>query len=119
VLGGASVGAPSPPAAALVYDLIVNDSLTLLTPSNLSVRACRENKVDPDLPLCTTFGGDAFAADPALDLRDEGDLYAMAWVDVRYDFEPYIPLFTLPVLGIPLTTPPATLNSQSVMRMLQ
>ncbi len=119
VLAGASIGAPSAPPASLVYDLVTDDSLTLLNPANLSVRACRENKVDPTNHLCTTFGGYIFTTNPPLDLRDEGDLYALGWVDVRYTFEPYIPLFTLPVLGIPLTTPPTTVSSRSVMRMLQ
>lgn len=119
VLAGASVGGPSPPDASLVYDLIGDDSLTLLNPSNLSVRVCRENKVDPTSHLCTTYGGYTFTTNPPLDLRDEGDLYALGWVDVRYNFEPYIPLFTLPVLGLPLTTPSTVVASRSVMRMLQ
>jgi hypothetical protein len=69
--------------------------------------------------LCETFGSAVFLANPALDSRTEATFYAMAWVDVQYSYEPYIPLFTVPVLGVPLTTPPTTLRSRSVMRMLQ
>jgi hypothetical protein len=118
-LGGATIGAPGHTSASLIHDLIVADSVTLLNPANVSVRACKENKVTPSASLCTTFGGAAFTTNPTLDARSEAVFFAMAWVDVQYDYEPYIPLFTVPVLGVPLTTPPTTLRSQSVMRMLQ
>ncbi len=120
VLAGASVGMPAPPAASLVHDVIVKDTGALLNPASLVVRACREDKANPLTPKCTTFPttGGSFP-NPPLDTRLEGPLYVLGWVDVQYTYQPYIPIFTIPVLGIPLTTPPATLRSRSIMRMLQ
>jgi hypothetical protein len=119
VLGGATIGAPGHANASLIHDLVVADSATLLNPANVSVRACKENKVNPSASLCSTFGSAVFTTNPTLDSRGEANFYTMAWVDVQYDYEPYISLFTVPVLGVPLTTPPTTLRSRSVMRMLQ
>ena len=119
VLGGATIGAPGHANASLIHDLIVADSVTLLNPANVSVRACKENKVNPSASICSTFGSAVFAGNPTLDSRTEANFYTMAWVDVEYTYEPYVPLFTMPVLGVPLTTPPTTLRSRSVMRMLQ
>ena len=115
-LAGASVGAPSPPSAAAIHALMVQDTIPLLNPSSLAVRACVENKLNPSTPACTTFGSGTFTQ-PAADSRSEGSLYLMSWVDVQYSYQPYIPLFE--IAGIPLTTPPQVLRRQSVMRRLQ
>jgi hypothetical protein len=115
-LGGASVGAPSPPSATLIHSLLTQDTLPLLNPSSLAVRSCVENKANPSTPSCTTIGSGTFT-NPAVDSRSEAGLYVMAWVDVQYSYQPYIPLFR--IAGIPLTTPPQVLRRQSVMRRLQ
>ncbi len=117
VLAGASVGGPAPPSAALIHDLITKDTLPLLNKSSLAVRACREDKAT-GTPVCNTFGTGTYT-NPPLDARTESPLYVMAWVDIAYDYEPYIALFTVPVLGIPLSPPPQLIQRQSVMRMLQ
>lgn len=114
-LAGAYVGAPSPPPASAIHALLVQDTLPLLNPSSLAVRSCVENKAT-GVPSCTTFGSGTFA-DPPLDSRSEASRYVMAWVDVQYSYQPYIPLFR--IAGIPLTTPNQILRRQSVMRRLQ
>ncbi len=116
VLAGASVGAPAPPAPALIVALLQRDTTPLLNPSSLSIRACREDPADPSSPICSTSGSGTFT-NPVLDARAESNLYVMAWVDVEYEYQPYIPMFTL--LGVPLSPPQQTLRRQSVMRMLQ
>jgi len=116
VIGGATIGAPGHAEPGTINALITQDIAPLPNSSSLALRVCQEDKAAPGTPACTTFGSGSFS-NPALDSRAEAGLFAMAWVDVQYTYQPYIPLFS--IAGIPLTTTPQTINRQSVMRMLQ
>jgi hypothetical protein len=116
VMAGASVGAADEASAAQVYDLVTADMTTLLNRDSLVMRLCREK----DDPPCSTYpGGSGSFSDPPADTRPEANLYVRGWVDVQYNYEPFIPLYQFPGLGIYLTLPPATLHRQAVMRMIQ
>lgn len=120
VLSGASIGAPGSPAPAIIFDLLAADTITLANPASLKLRVCREDKADWSAPLCTSSpAGFSPAQPPEETERAETFLYAQGWVDVEYEYLPLIPLFTVPVLGIPLSPPPQIIHRQSVMRMLQ
>ena len=115
-LGGASVGSPRAATSTQVYNLVSADISSLKNRSSLAVRVC--TKKSGVSALCTTTGSGTFA-DPAADTRIEAPLFVMGWVDVKYTYSPFIPLFSFPNLGIYATLPPLTIHRQSVMRMIQ
>lgn len=120
VLGGASIGAPAPPSAAQIFNLVTTDMSPLLNAASLAVRVCTQTMDASNNPTttCDSSGTGTFA-DPPSDTRSEGHLYALAWVDVQYTYQPYIGALNFPALGIYTTLPPSTIRRQSVMRMLQ
>ena len=115
VMAGATVQSPKPPSPSQVYNVVSADISSLLNRSSLAVRTCTNNNGAIN---CATAGSGSFA-DPPADGRAEASLYVMAWVDVRYTYQPFIPLFKFPGLGINATLPPLTIHRQAVMRMLQ
>jgi Flp pilus assembly protein TadG len=115
VMAGATVGAPEPADAAQIYSVIQADVSSLLNRSSLAVRSCTNNNGTVE---CTSTGGGTFT-DPPADARPEAPLYVLRWVDVRYNYQPLLPLVNFPGLGLYLTLPPLTLHRQAVMRMLQ
>ncbi len=115
IMGGASVGAPDPPTAAQVYAVVQNDISSLLNRASLAVRSCTNNN---GTIACTSAGGGSFANPPA-DARPESNLYVLGWVDVAYQYKPFIPLYSFPGLGVYMTLPPTSLHRQAVMRMIQ
>ena len=120
VLGGASIGAPAPPSAAQIFNIVTTDMSALLNSASLAVRVCTQTLDASNNPTttCDSVGTGSFT-DPPSDTRPEGHLYALAWVDVQYTYQPYIGALNFPALGIYTTLPPSTIRRQSVMRMLQ
>ena len=115
VMAGATVQSPKPPTAAQVYNLIQADVSALPGAGSLVVRSCTNNDGTIN---CTTTGSGSFP-DPPADARPEASLYVMSWTDVRYTYQPFIPLFSFPGLGLYATLPPTTIHRQAVMRMIQ
>jgi len=116
VLAGASVGAPVPPDVSQIASLITQDVSSLPRRDTLEVKVCTNFAAeDEDSPIvCYGSGGPAAVpADP------EPDYYVLATVDVVYNYQPLIPLWEFPGLGIHLTLPPASIHRRTVMRMLQ
>jgi hypothetical protein len=62
---------------------------------------------------CAGPGTSVPPADP------EPTTYVLATVDVTYTYQPPVPLWSFPNLGIRATLPPATLHRRGVMRMIQ
>lgn len=118
VTGGATVGGPHSPCASAVYSVVQADVSSLPNRSSVVVRTCSFNNCCTTPPCCTTTptGGASFSDPPA---DPEAPLYTGAWVDVRYTYQPFIPLWSFPGLGVYLTLPPATIHRQAVMRMIQ
>ncbi len=121
VMGDKSVGAPTPPSAAQVRNLVVEELATLPKPNTVVVRICSRTPSNNATIGCTMGAPGDFPNPPAEDTgtRPEASLYVTAWVDVRYVYAPFIPLFNFPGMGIYGTLPPTNIHRQVVMRMLQ
>jgi Flp pilus assembly protein TadG len=107
-LGGATVGAPTPPTAAQVKTLVTNDIFSLRNKGSLVVSVCTN---DNGATACS-MGSATPLADP------EPASYVLGSVDVTYTYQPFIPLWNFP-LGIHATLPATTIHRQMSMRMLQ
>jgi hypothetical protein len=122
VMSDKSVGAPRPPDPSQVRNLVVEELATLPKPNTVVVRICSRVWNGSGFTLSCSMGapGD-FPNPPPEDVavRPEASLYVMSWVDVRYVYAPFIPLFNFPGMGIYGTLPPTNIHRQVVMRMLQ
>ena len=110
VLGRAAVGTPTPATAAQITSLIAGDGWSLLNRASLTVRVCKNNN---GTLTCSGPGSYLPPADP------EPTKYVLASVDVTYIYNPFLPLWDFPGLGIHATLPPTTIHRQACMRMLQ
>lgn len=115
--GGVSIGGIEPPTAAAVQALIVEDLKSLPNPGSIQVCVSRSDKVGA---ICNA-GAAPPGAPPAAD-TPEGNppvTFIVAAVDVSYTYQPIIPTWSFPGLGIYSTLPPTTLHRQARMRLLQ
>jgi Flp pilus assembly protein TadG len=115
-LAGASVTAPSPATSSQIYAIVTQDISALLNRGSLAVRVCTQNFGVS--PVCEQTGSGSFT-NPAADTRTEASFYVTTWVDVKYTYLPFIPLFDFPHLGIHATLPPTAIHRQTVMRRIQ
>ena len=111
MLGGISVGGPSPPTAAQVTTLVTNDVVALPNKASLEVRVCTNNNG-------TTSCSGPGTYTPPFDPEDKTK-YVLASVRVTYTYQPLIPLWEFPFLGIHATLPPTTIHRDAQVRMLQ
>ena len=113
ITSGASVGAPATPAGAAVRTLVLDDIHPL--PNSANAQVCVSTSTSA--AVCNTGSGTQPAADsgegtPAI-------TYPVAAVDVTYTYQPFIPLWSFPALGIRATLPPTAIHRQATMRILQ
>ena len=119
IYGSATVKNGATPDADAVWTLVEVDTMALPNLASRVIRVCLENRNDVNAPACDVRGtGTATFSNPPLDTRPEANAYLNGWVDVGYTYTPYIPLFTIPVMGIPLSPPPQQMVRQSIMRVL-
>jgi Flp pilus assembly protein TadG len=116
VLGGASVGYPRNAAASQITTLVQND-LGAVIGGSTTVRECTNNNgtyhpVSAGTGSCAAGNTDGFS-DP------EPTRYVLATVDATYTWQPPIPLWEFPGLGIHATLPAQTIHRTAVMRMIQ
>lgn len=104
-MSSASPGAPTRATLAQITTLVTNDLTSLMNRSSLVVATCTNNTTAAN--SCTTL------VDP------EAPTYTLATVDVTYTYNPYIPLFSFPKLGISATLPSTTIHRKAVVRLLQ
>jgi Flp pilus assembly protein TadG len=104
-LSSASPGTPTAATLAQITALVGNDVTSLKNRSSATVAICTNSTAGAN--GCTTL------SDP------EAPAYTLATVDVTYTYNPYIPLFSFPKLGIGATLPSGTVHRKAVMRMLQ
>jgi Flp pilus assembly protein TadG len=109
-LGSAGVGTPASPTAAQVTSLVTTDISSLLNRASLVVRVCTNNN---GTVACSGSGAYTPPADP------EASNYILASVDVTYTYQPPIPLFSFPSVGVYATLPPTTVHRRAMMRRLQ
>lgn len=121
IYGSATIRNSTIPTATEIWTLAEQDTYTLHNRNTVAIRVCFENRSDPSNPACTQQGPAAgtFAfANPPIDPRAEGATFLNGWVDVGYTYTPFIPLFEVPIIGVPLSPPPQTIIRQSLMRVL-
>ena len=109
-MGAASLGGTAAPTPAQVTALVVNDTASLMNRASLTVRVCTN---DNGTIFCSGTGMGTPPADP------EPTKYVLVSVDVAYTYNPLIPLWDFPGLGIHATLPRTTIHRQASMRMLQ
>jgi Flp pilus assembly protein TadG len=120
IMGGAMASAPGTPANAAVATLVTNDIASLPNRSSLEMRICRNNN-GTDTCTCMVGACTGMTATPT-DPENTGGvaaLYVLAAVDVKYTYQPLIPLWSFPGLGIQATLPTSTIRRKAVMRMMQ
>lgn len=105
IMSSSSPGAPTPATSAQVTSLVTNDVTSLLNRASIVVATCSNGTAAAN--GCTTY------YDP------EATTYTLATVDVTYTYNPFIPLFSFPKLGISATLPSSTIHRKVVMRMMQ
>jgi Flp pilus assembly protein TadG len=122
--GSVAWGSPAPTAptaAQISTNIVANDVAGLPNSASLAVRVCtrtpsgRGSGGTAPTIACTTPTGSFSTApsNPPEDASSEAPSFVMAWIDVGYDYQTYIPVYVL--------TLPSTMNihRQAVMRMLQ
>jgi Flp pilus assembly protein TadG len=105
IMSSASPGSPTAATLAQIKTQVTADVASLMNRSSLLVAICTN--------ATTAANGCTTLFDP------EAPTYTLATVDVTYTYNPYIPLFSFPGLGISATLPSATVHRKAVMRMLQ
>lgn len=117
ILGGASVGGLAAPSGASVSSVITQDVSSLPNNASISVNACQIND-SSGTPQTTSLVG-ACASMSNLPTDPEPANYVVTVVDVTYTYQPFIPAFSFPRLGVYLTIPPTTVYQRAVMRSIQ
>jgi Flp pilus assembly protein TadG len=105
MMSSASSGSPTPATAAQVSALVTSDVASLLNKASVVTATCTNNT--------TAANGCTSLFDP------EAPTYTLATVDVTYTYNPFIPLFSFPELGIRATLPTSSIHRKAVVRMLQ
>lgn len=113
IMGGATLGMPSPPSEAQIFALVQNDVVSLPNSDGVQVRVCTNNKLRDPRVVCVGPGSNTAPDDP------EPDFYVLGTVDVTYTYRPIIPLWDFPAMNIHATIPPLTLHRRSIMRYMQ
>jgi Flp pilus assembly protein TadG len=110
VLNSGSVGSLSPATATQITSLITQDISSLLNRASLTINVCQNNNGTVTAVSGTCSG---ISADP------EPATFLLTSVDVTYTYNPLIPLFSFPSLGIRATLPPTTIHRRTYMRVIQ
>jgi Flp pilus assembly protein TadG len=111
ILGSASAGSPSPATATQIKNMIIQDTTSLPNGSTVAVSICQNFN-----GTTTTLAGSctSIPADP------ESTRYILTSVKVSYTYQPFIPAYEFPKLGVFLTIPAnTTITQQSMMRSIQ
>lgn len=105
MMSSASAGSPTPATASQVSALVTSDVASLLNKASVVTAVCTNNTTAAN--GCTTL------FDP------EAPTYTLATLDVTYTYNPFIPLFSFPKLGISATLPSSSIHRKAVVRMMQ
>lgn len=105
MMSTASPGSPTAATSTQVTSLVTSDVASLLNKSSVVVATCTNSTTAAN--SCTTL------YDP------EAPTYTLSTVDVTYTYNPFIPLFSFPKLGISATLPPSSIHRKAVVRMMQ
>ena len=112
IMGSSWVGGPDNPPYADIQQVVENDLFALPNRASAQITVCR-NYPSPAPDVCE---GPSPATAPPPD--PESDLYVSGSVDVTYTYQPVIPFWDFPGLGIHLTLPSTTIHRRALMRMV-
>jgi Flp pilus assembly protein TadG len=116
IRAGATIGAPAPPSPSAVLALVLDDLHAL--PNSSTAQVCVSTSVST--PTCNSGSAPAGAPPPAETAEGSPSItYVVGAVDVKYTYQPFIPLWDFPALHVHATLPPTTIHRQAVMRILQ
>jgi Flp pilus assembly protein TadG len=121
VLGGASIGGGGSVNSTTIVNLIKqNDVLSLIDNANVQVTTCTDNQSGgTDVYKTTVVAASAGGCTTGGFVDPRPASYVIATVDVTYTYQPIIPVWNFPRLGIHATLPPTTIHRKAVMRMIQ
>ena len=120
IMAGAMVTAPETPTNAQIATLVANDITSLPNRASLQVRVC-ENNNGTETCFCVVGACTGMGSTPADAENVAGAaaaLYVLKTVDATYTYQPFIPLWEFPGLGIRATLPDTTIHRKSVMRVM-
>lgn len=103
IMGNAWAGTPIAPSTGQIETIVRQDASALPNSASLIVAVCKD----------LLSNGACGPLDP------DPNLYVLGTVDVTYTYQPLIPGWDFPGLGIHLTLPPTTVHRRAVMRMVQ
>lgn len=115
--GAVSIGGQTQPAVAAVQSLVSDDLKSLPNQSSIQVCVSTSNSA----AVSCNQGVAPAGAPPAAD-APEGTpaiTYLIGAVDVTYTYQPFIPVWDFPGLGIHATLPTTAIHRQAKMRVLQ
>ncbi|HKO19243.1 MAG TPA: TadE family protein [Acidobacteriaceae bacterium] len=115
ILGGASVGGLATPGGSDISAKLTPELSSL--PASATVNVCQIND-SSGTPQKTSVLGSC-ASMSSLPTDPEPSNYVVTVVDVTYTYQPFIPAFSFPSLGVYLTLPPTTVFQRAVMRSIQ
>ena len=101
-----AMSSASPATLNQITTLVTADVSSLINRSSVVVTVCSNPATAQTPTVCAL-------SDP------EGAAYTLGAVDVTYTYQPFIPLFSFPTLGIIATLPSSRIHRQAVMRMIQ
>jgi Flp pilus assembly protein TadG len=116
VIGGAMYSAPTAPTFARVQSFVLADLNALPNSASAQVTVCSRNpSSSAAVASVTCVGPGTFA--PPVDSNTEAGSFVIGSVDVVYTYQPFIPLWDFPRIGIHATLPPTRIHRQAAMRM--
>jgi hypothetical protein len=115
--GGVSIGGLALPLAGAVEAMVVSDLSSL--PNSTSIQVC-VSRSNPSTSDCNDGKTAPAGVPPAADTPEGSPAvtYVIAAVDVSYIYQPIIPLWEFPGLGIHATIPTTAIHRQVRMRIL-
>lgn len=119
VMGVAMATSPRTPSNEEIATLVKNDIFSLPNKASLQVRVCK-NKNGTETCVCVAGACTGMGTTPA-DPENSGSataLYVLSTVDATYTYQPFIPLWEFPGLGIRATLPATRIHRKSVMRVM-
>jgi Flp pilus assembly protein TadG len=114
VYNGIPINAPGgPPSYSQVQSVVTADLSTLTNNSSQWTLEICSSSPPNGSTSCSGTGTYTPPADP------EPGTYRLYSVDLAYQYSPIFSAFAVPLLGVNLTIPPATIHQQAVMRWMQ
>ncbi len=115
-LGGASTGSLGQASSTQLNTMISEDIRALPNSGSITVQICQ----NINGTITTIYGATCPTTAPAGASDPEPTSYALRWVDVTYNYTPFIGAgFRFPNLNVNLTIPPTTITRRTIIRVIQ